>query len=161
MKKSEAITNTSISRKQFLKTAGSASLFATLGISLASCDVTDSNNDVEDQESDAVTIENGTVVLDINDETLESLQNEGGFLRITAASLLVVNVDGDLIRAFSDVCPHAGCQDDWDYSNQHFICNCHGSRFENDGTVVQGPANQDLTEYDVSRDGGTVTILTD
>ncbi|MBP3191376.1 ubiquinol-cytochrome c reductase iron-sulfur subunit [Natronogracilivirga saccharolytica] len=161
MEKPEATNNNSISRKQFLKTAGSASLFAALGISLASCDVTDSNNDVDDEDTDAVTIENGTVVLDISDETLESLQNEGGFLRVATAGLLVVNVDGDLIRAFSDVCPHDGCRDEWEYDNQHFTCNCHGSRFENDGTVVQGPANRDLTEYDVSRDGDMVTILTD
>ena len=55
---------------------------------------------------------------------------------------------GNEVFAFSPICPHKGCkvrpQDD-----QSFLCKCHGSRFDPDGTVLNGPATRDLLRLQV------------
>lgn len=41
-------------------------------------------------------------------------------------------------------CTHAGCQATWDEKKEMFICPCHGSKFDKDGKVIEGPAKEDL-----------------
>jgi cytochrome b6-f complex iron-sulfur subunit len=56
-------------------------------------------------------------------------------------------------QAISLVCPHLGCL--VDPRNDGFYCPCHGSRFELDGAVTKGPADQPLAELQlrVSEEG--------
>ena len=152
-----------IDRKEVLRTAGSTALVAFLGISLASCDVTSSNDDElpEDENNDdngAISIDGNTVRLNLDDDSLSPLRQAGGWMVLAQASVIAVNIDDDLIRAFTDVCPHASCRNDWQYQNQRFICTCHNSVFENDGSFVSGPAGRDLPEFAVQRQGNIVTI---
>ncbi len=37
-------------------------------------------------------------------------------------------------------CPHLGCALKWNKAEHTWDCACHGSRFENDGTVIDNPA---------------------
>ena len=158
--------NNGFSRKDFLKTAGSTALFATLGIGLYGCgDSTSAMDEVippteTDNEDNGIEITNSgnTVTLDLSNSRLENLKASGGWLLITAANTLVVNVDGSTIRSFTSVCTHAGCSTDWQFSNNRFECTCHGSRFDTNGGVVRGPATSDLREFSVAQDGDTVTI---
>ena len=53
--------------------------------------------------------------------------------------------DGDRHRR-SAVCPHLGCVVNWNDAERTWDCPCHGSRFQFDGSVVDGPANRDLSE---------------
>lgn len=150
-------------RKEFLRTAGSTALFAFLGISLASCDVTSSSDDElpangNNGDNGGITIDGNTVRLNLDDDALSSLRQEGGWMVLGQASVIVVNIDGNLIRAFTDVCPHASCRNNWQYQNQRFICTCHNSVFENDGSFVSGPAGRDLPEFAVQRQDNIVTI---
>lgn len=157
--------NPKIDRKQFLRTAGSTALFAFLGINLVSCDVTSSNGDIDENGDNGdngditpIIIDGNTVTLNLDADSLASLRSEGGWMVLSQASVIVVNIDGSLIRAFTDVCPHASCRNNWQYNNERFVCTCHNSVFENDGTFVTGPAGRDLPEFDVVRDGNIVTI---
>lgn len=150
-----------IDRKEFLRTAGSVALFATLGIAFKGCDVADSGADDDNGNgngSEGIIIDGNTIILNLQDPELENLRSAGGWMLISAANTLVVNIDGDFFRAFSSVCPHAGCADSWQYANSRFRCTCHNSIFENNGTRVSGPATSDLTEFQVARDNDTVTI---
>lgn len=60
---------------------------------------------------------------------------------------------GDGFTAFSLECPHLGCL--VEPREDGYYCPCHGSRFELDGNVIKGPANQPLTglQLQVSDEG--------
>jgi Rieske Fe-S protein len=66
----------------------------------------------------------------------------------------VIGVDGDKVGAYRDaagvlhavsaVCTHMGCVVDWNAVETSWDCPCHGSRFDPDGHVLQGPAQREL-----------------
>ncbi|HEX3695850.1 MAG TPA: Rieske (2Fe-2S) protein [Polyangia bacterium] len=92
----------------------------------------------------------------------------GGNVSAIAVNSLRV-VDGDVVLgrdeaglyAMSAACTHAGCLLNTVGSTpaQGLNCNCHGSRFDGNGTVTRGPAVTALQHYqvDVAADG-TITI---
>ncbi len=57
--------------------------------------------------------------------------------------LLVVR-SGDDINVYSSRCTHLGCRIN-SLADQHFVCPCHGSRFDRSGKPVNGPAIKPLT----------------
>jgi len=69
----------------------------------------------------------------------------------------LVRRGGD-VRAFSTVCPHAGCAVDWDREESCFSCPCHDSRFDADGRVASGPSPRGLDTLDATVDKGRVAI---
>jgi len=54
--------------------------------------------------------------------------------------------------AVSSVCPHLGCVVRWLAEQRRFHCPCHGSQFEPDGHVLNGPAREDLIQLAVGLD---------
>jgi glycine/D-amino acid oxidase-like deaminating enzyme/nitrite reductase/ring-hydroxylating ferredoxin subunit len=68
---------------------------------------------------------------------------EGAVVRVDGRAL-AVSRDGDRLRAVSAVCTHLGCHVAWNRAERSWDCPCHGSRFDPDGTVIQGPATRDL-----------------
>ena len=46
--------------------------------------------------------------------------------------------------AISSVCTHLGCTVAWKADQKQFVCPCHGSRYDDQGRVVQGPARRSL-----------------
>ncbi|MEX2600559.1 MAG: Rieske (2Fe-2S) protein [Balneolaceae bacterium] len=166
-----------VSRKQFLRTAGSTALFAALGIPFTSCGVNDSSGDPTPppggggngggNPDSGISVSGDTITIDLTKNDTSTLNSTGGWMLIGAATALVINVDGSVIRSFSSVCPHEGCTTDWSFDGGNFQCGeqaqgaCgHGSQFDTDGDLVRGPATSGLTEYTVDRDGDIVTITT-
>lgn len=56
--------------------------------------------------------------------------------------------DGSKLAVISTVCTHLGCT--VAISDTGFACPCHGSRYDQDGNVVGGPAPKSLAWYEVS-----------
>jgi glycine/D-amino acid oxidase-like deaminating enzyme/nitrite reductase/ring-hydroxylating ferredoxin subunit len=66
----------------------------------------------------------------------------------------VVEVDGEAVAAFRDesgglhavsaTCTHLGCRVTFNTAERSWDCPCHGSRFDTDGRLIQGPAVEDL-----------------
>lgn len=50
----------------------------------------------------------------------------------------------NLLTPSKKVCPHLGCALKWNGSEHSWDCPCHGSRFSNDGEVLNNPANGNL-----------------
>ncbi|HEY5272436.1 MAG TPA: Rieske 2Fe-2S domain-containing protein [Acidimicrobiales bacterium] len=64
---------------------------------------------------------------------------------------LVVQPTRGSFRAFSAVCPHAGCQVQFDQQNDIFVCPCHGSTFNGvTGAVEGGPAPTGLSPITIA-----------
>ena len=58
--------------------------------------------------------------------------------------------------AYSMICTHEGCPTL--IRSNRFDCDCHGSRFDNSGHVIAGPANRDLPVVPVAYDVATDTL---
>lgn len=62
---------------------------------------------------------------------------------------------GTGILAIYKVCTHLGCLYKWVPSNDRFECPCHGSKYQKDGTYIEGPAPRTLDRFVVQVvDGG-------
>ena len=50
----------------------------------------------------------------------------------------------NLLSVSKKRCPHLGCALKWNSAEHSWDCPCHGSRFNNDGKVLENPANGDI-----------------
>lgn len=64
--------------------------------------------------------------------------------------------NADTVLALSSKCTHAGCTVAWE--DGVLACPCHGSKFNPDGTVANGPANAPLPAYAARIEGDTVLV---
>ncbi|MFN2196560.1 MAG: ubiquinol-cytochrome c reductase iron-sulfur subunit [Anaerolineales bacterium] len=51
------------------------------------------------------------------------------------------------VLALYKVCTHLGCLYGWSDQEVKFICPCHGSQFQYNGTYIQGPAPRSLDRF--------------
>ena len=59
-------------------------------------------------------------------------------------------------------CTHQSCLIRWEDGDGEFHCPCHGSRFDREGLVVQGPAERPLERMAVEQLGdGALLVRTD
>jgi len=73
--------------------------------------------------------------------------------------VLVMALPGGGYAAVDARCPHAGCTVAFPAGGGgQVVCPCHLSRFETDGTLVQGPATVGLTPLAVAADGLGVVV---
>lgn len=76
--------------------------------------------------------------------TADLAPGDGGILTAGLKKIAVYRDYDNSLKAFSAVCPHLNCIVNWNADEKSFDCPCHGSRFSSDGTVMNGPAQQDL-----------------
>lgn len=70
---------------------------------------------------------------------------------------LVRLADGSFL-ALSKNCTHLGCSVPWDSEKNKFICPCHGSTFDIQGTVLTPPAMRPLDYFPVKIENGLVRV---
>ena len=104
---------------------------------------------------------------------LDSLP-EGGLLEVEAevdgsAESLILHRDGDSVRAWLNICPHAGRRLDWApgkfllSKDGLLVCAAHGASFElHEGACVAGPCRgESLRAVAVKVSGGAIRIESD
>lgn len=96
---------------------------------------------------------------------------DGGLLEVEAevdgvAESVILHRDGDRVRAWLNICPHAGRRLDWApgkflISSGLLVCAAHGASFElREGACVGGPCRGDsLRGVAVTVVGGEVRLV--
>ena len=69
---------------------------------------------------------------------------EGVVRRVGGRHVATARTRDGVTHAVSAVCTHLGCVVSWNTAEETWDCPCHGSRFEADGAVVEGPATRPL-----------------
>jgi len=77
------------------------------------------------------------------------ISQDGGWGRFNSQQLVWIEKKGDNLVVYSAACPHLGCT--INAAESGFICPCHGSAWNRDGSKVGGPAprGMDTLEYRV------------
>lgn len=87
-----------------------------------------------------------------------------GQLKLLENVPIVLGRDTAGLYAMSTICTHRACDiaESGEVSNQGLTCDCHGSVFDANGAVVNGPAKETLSHYQVTVDvNGNITIDAD
>lgn len=71
---------------------------------------------------------------------------EGKVLQIDGKKVGIYKDAHGAVHAVSATCTHMGCDVSFNQTERSWDCPCHGARYAIDGTVLNGPADQDL-EY--------------
>ena len=154
-----------ITRREFFsKSAGlivvlsSSSLFSSV---VTSC----SNNPSEPANTTPLSTIQGTVV---NNEISIAISSSPIANKNTRAlveynngngAILVEHNSDDTYKALSGICTHQSCVvSTFDGSNNVFVCPCHGSQFDLNGNVKQGPATVKLGSYSTRVENGSLII---
>lgn len=74
----------------------------------------------------------------------------------TADTVWVLQLQKGRFTAYDAICPHQGCPVSFVSAGDGFACPCHGSRFDSQGHVINGPAQRGLTQIPVVLDGSEV-----
>ena len=74
---------------------------------------------------------------------------DGTVIRRGAKSIAVYKEPDGKLRGLSAVCTHLACIVHFNNAEKSWDCPCHGSRFDLDGAVLQGPATKPLEPEDI------------
>jgi nitrite reductase/ring-hydroxylating ferredoxin subunit len=147
-------------RRDFLKTACAPVVFSMFGVSmLEACSSGDddgygtnspsgSGDNSDDTETD------DPVNIDLSSSSFSDIENVGGWMNYTAQDMLLLRISDTEIRAFSNVCPHEGANNQWSHNNSKFTCGNHNRSFNDDcsGSGLK------LTCYTTEIDGNSLTV---
>ena len=87
-----------------------------------------------------------------------------GALRAVPGVPVAIGRDADGVYAMTLTCTHQGCdiEASGTVAPSGIACSCHGSRFDRNGQVVNGPATSRLAHFAVDVDmDGAITVHTD
>jgi glycine/D-amino acid oxidase-like deaminating enzyme/nitrite reductase/ring-hydroxylating ferredoxin subunit len=86
----------------------------------------------------------------IKADSVEHLgRGEGGAVEVDGHSVGGYRDPAGRLHAVSLVCSHLGCRVNWNAADASWDCPCHGSRFDVDGAVLDGPAVTPLLTLDI------------
>ena len=96
------------------------------------------------------------IVVDLTDPGFSALTSVGGFTYMKDL-IIIRNGDNDY-TVLSKVCTHQGCTVSYNPKTNQVPCPCHGSLYSITGEVINGPAPDNLTKYDVRIEGNSLII---
>ena len=85
-------------------------------------------------------------------ELADLAAGDGRLIRVKGRKTAVYRDEGGTLHALSPVCRHLGCIVGWNPAERTWDCPCHGSRYSGDGTLIQGPATEDLKRRPLPED---------
>jgi cytochrome b6-f complex iron-sulfur subunit len=133
-------------RSEFLKYMGAGTLIACAGCSLVSCG---SNDDPTPTIVD--------FTLDLTLPANSALQNVGGSL--SKDGVIIAKLSSTEFTAVSRACTHEGTNVNYRSTQQDFLCPNHGSAFDKNGSVKNGPAARALTKYNTELTNNNLRVF--
>ena len=74
-------------------------------------------------------------------EPIKNRDEMKNMLKEAAESIIMPRVKGEKGKKY---CAHLGCEVSWNEVTKTWDCPCHGSRYEHDGKLIEGPSVHDL-----------------
>ncbi|TGE26196.1 QcrA and Rieske domain-containing protein [Hymenobacter metallicola] len=97
--------------------------------------------------------------LDLTDPANAALNDPArGFVYGASNKVIVAKLTNGNYIAVQAPCTHEGFTIVFEASVESFRCPSHGSMFNSDGTVANGPASRALKKYTVTRTGNSLRI---
>ena len=76
------------------------------------------------------------------------LPGQGALVEHDGSKVAAFRDDLNHLHLLSPICTHLKCIVHWNSAERSWDCPCHGSRFQVDGKVIEGPALQPLSRYE-------------
>ena len=151
-------------RRTFCVQAGQAASLIALGALLTSCgggggSPTSPSDPPSASQLPRVSggVANNAVTVAIDASSPLASVGSVALVQSTSGMFLVARTAPDAFAAFTAACTHEACTITG-FNNQTFVCPCHGSRFNTNGGVVNGPATRALPQFAAQFANGTLTI---
>lgn len=96
--------------------------------------------------------------IDISSSQYSALQKNGSYVYYSPSNIIIARDHAGAFVALYDVCPHAGCTIQFDEHASNFPCPCHGSQFDENGNVTQGPATTGVKKYNTTLTGTQLNV---
>jgi len=155
-----ALINNYCNRREFVKDAltgiGTVAFGSFIMINQSSC---------SEGSPTAPTDSNGetSITIDLSLSENNSLLTVGGVLALAAneldsSGMLLYRQSESTVKVYSRNCTHAGCPIGGFSSSGISSCQCHGSMFDTNGNVVNGPAAIPLNQYSATISENIITI---
>ncbi|HKI77655.1 MAG TPA: Rieske (2Fe-2S) protein [Ignavibacteriaceae bacterium] len=101
----------------------------------------------------------GNVTVNIDSSSPLAKTGSAAVVTFQGNSILIDHPSANVFNALSSICTHQSCQiTGYDSGSNEFICPCHGSMFDVNGKVTQGPANAPLTKYQTQISGSQLIV---
>jgi glycine/D-amino acid oxidase-like deaminating enzyme/nitrite reductase/ring-hydroxylating ferredoxin subunit len=96
----------------------------------------------------------GDKMTDTEDIDLADLRpGQAAILKAGGEKVAAFRDEQGTLHTVSPICTHLGCDVTWNSAERSWDCPCHGSRFDKDGNVIQGPAIKNLEKKNVPGSG--------
>ena len=97
----------------------------------------------------------GDIVINLSEEKNKALSSVGGCLLLDDDDILI-RLSDTRFAAVNLTCTHKGCT--VEYNGTRFVCPCHGSMYDREGKVLEGPSTKDLKTYESTYDAAANTV---
>jgi len=154
------ISNTSVSRRQFCSGACQAISGATLATMISGCGGGNSPTSPSSRAVD-LGVSSGRYTgsgVDVA-SAWSALNDVGGAVLVDsiAGVFLLSRTSASAFSAIDAVCSHQSCTVTG-ADGSAYVCPCHGSRYDRNGRVLNGPATAALRQFPTTFASGVVTI---
>ena len=154
-------------RRSFLTWVGAGWLASSFPIALAACSPDNSSDQASQSAGSkpepAVSIkpattrprQDGFTIIG----TVTELDDKGSIINKLLDVAIIRNpANNREVIAVNSRCTHQGCTVSWNEDAKRFACPCHGSKFNPDGSVANGPAEEPLAPFETKIEENSVLV---
>ncbi len=144
-------------RREFCACCAKSAAFLAAGAMTACGGPTSPSSNATPLAQVSATVSGRVVTVPI--EASSPLASTGGMAsaQTPLGTFLIARTGTASVSVLTAVCTHEGCTVTGS-SMSAFVCPCHGSAFSTSGSVVMGPANRPLQQFNAQLTDGVVTF---